>query len=516
MSRDDRKILLCLVLFGLAVRILSLMMIHTGADERDYWFSAKRLVLGFPYTPIQHRTVRFGIILPVALAQKLLGTHPNVYYVLPLLLSALQVAFMFILGLKLSGRAVGFLAAVFMAMFPYMIRAGSQVRPEIFSVTYILIGLFFFLSYLEQEGPAIISLCLSALFLFLAYMSKITSLYFYPGFIAAILLFKKRKGHAVLFSLLLAALYLGETWVLYRLSGNPLGNLGIIRASHLESGYIAPMDFWGLFQRYSPRYLPFYWLAVLLLFPVAAVFCRLWLRDRRIDTLSLYCLSFLAGITFAVSSLKPVMPVEAFIHRYFLAMLGPLLLVESIFIVAAAKKARAALPMLHKHNAAGKGFRYGAALLAGALTIGAVFSLGVLPKSLSLYFNNPLRPEQHPLFLNVRYRSLVNQAYDRVIPFLSTNDTAGYNALATCVSYFLDEKHFSRGELPQIREVSLGAQNYFLLLNPDLGAQAPRWTADAQRQVVAATRNPFHLSPTPLGNLLQILREGQKGKESNE
>ena len=103
MSDQDRRLVVYLVLFTLALRVLSLMMIHTGADERDYWFSAKRLLLGLPYDVVQHRTVRFTIVLPVLAVQALFGTHPNVYYVVPLVLSAVQVALIYRLGVALQG-----------------------------------------------------------------------------------------------------------------------------------------------------------------------------------------------------------------------------------------------------------------------------------------------------------------------------------------------------------------------------------------------------------------------------
>ena len=124
---------------GDGVRLSTQMMIHTGVDERDYWYAAKALSQGLPFPAFSHRTVRWAIILPVALLQKLLGTHPNVYYVAPLLNALAQTLLLYLFGKRIRGRFVGILSAVMLIFFPYQIRAASQVRPEIFSITYMLL-----------------------------------------------------------------------------------------------------------------------------------------------------------------------------------------------------------------------------------------------------------------------------------------------------------------------------------------------------------------------------------------
>ena len=187
------------------------MMIHTGVDERDYWFSAKAIARGLPYPDINHRTTRFTVILPVAGAQLVLGSHPNVYYVLPVLNSMIQAAIAFVIGLRLRGRLTGFLAALAITLFPYMIRAGSQVRPEIFSITYVFMAFLVFIDYLERTENEALPLIWTAVWLFVAYESKITNLFFVPGLLAAVLVYKKKPGHAILFSAVLLFLFLAET-----------------------------------------------------------------------------------------------------------------------------------------------------------------------------------------------------------------------------------------------------------------------------------------------------------------
>src|SRR5512145_2682850 len=84
-KREEGAILIALLIFALLFRLLTLMPIHSGVDERDYWTAAKALVQGTDYPALTHRTVRIAVILPVALFQLILGTGPNVYYVTPIL-----------------------------------------------------------------------------------------------------------------------------------------------------------------------------------------------------------------------------------------------------------------------------------------------------------------------------------------------------------------------------------------------------------------------------------------------
>ena len=125
---------------------------YAGVDERDYWYAAKALSQGFEYPALTHRTVRWAIILPVAALQRVFGVHPNVYYVAPILNALAQTALLYALGKTLRGRFTGILASLFMIFFPYQIRAASQVRPEIFSITYMLLCAYLLVIALRREG----------------------------------------------------------------------------------------------------------------------------------------------------------------------------------------------------------------------------------------------------------------------------------------------------------------------------------------------------------------------------
>src|SRR6056297_69548 len=103
---NDRVLLWVLIAFTLFFRLYLLQMINVGPDEIDYWFRAKRLSGPGAYPELMHRTIRWSLILPVAFFQFLLGSHPLVYYVTPILNSLFQTALLYYLGRRLFGRGI--------------------------------------------------------------------------------------------------------------------------------------------------------------------------------------------------------------------------------------------------------------------------------------------------------------------------------------------------------------------------------------------------------------------------
>ena len=309
LDRDNRALLMGVLLFTLFFRLATLMMINTGVDERDYWFSAKALSHGLPYPDLTHRTTRFAIILPVALAQLILGTHPNVYYVLPVLNALCQAAIAFVIGLRLRGRLTGVLAALALVLFPYMARAGSQVRPEIFSITYVLLVLFCFIEYMERDARELSPLLWSGAVLFLAYEAKITNIFFLPGLLLVILIYKKKPVHALLLAGMVLFLFAVETGLYAAFTQYKLGELQIIFARHIESGEpFVVARFVDLFGRYSSARLQPYWQIPFALFAIGAVVYLIRGTDKRLCALSIAALSFFVGITFEVAGLHPIAP----------------------------------------------------------------------------------------------------------------------------------------------------------------------------------------------------------------
>jgi hypothetical protein len=501
LGKNERIILVGLVLFALFFRLGTLMMIHTGIDERDYWFSAKAIAHGLPYPDVSHRTTRFAIILPVAVAQVLLGSHPDVYYVLPVLNSMIQAVLAFVIGLRLRGRLTGFFAALAIILFPYMIRAGSQVRPEIFSITYILLALLFFIEYLERTEKETAPLIWTAVWVFIAYEAKITNLFFVPGLIIAVLAYKKNPLHAILFFGILFALFLAETGAYAVFTPYKLGELEIILRYHIHSGssfYVA--RFVDLFQRYSRAHLQVYWQVPFVLFAVTAVFYLVRGTDRRISALTIAALSFFAGITFEVAGLHPIAPAEGFINRYFSAVLVPVFLVLAYAGdgIVARLRGRGT-----ERNPSVSPRGYLGVLGLGVVVFLCFFSLPGLPAGVRDYVNSPLHPLRHPLAMNERYRREINRAYTTGMPIVAVDGVGGDNAMQTCLHYYLDLSNYVDGRLPVIAGIQNGEKG-FLVVSRLGGGESAAW-------YLAAMRSPFRIAEIPAGQLLQLSDDSLTG-----
>jgi len=482
LDRKSRIVLLALVLFAVFFRLATLMMMNTGVDERDYWFSAKALSHGLPYPELSHRTTRFAVILPVALAQLILGSHPNVYYVLPLLNSAAAAAIAFLIGSRLRGRLAGFLAGLGVTLFPYMARAGSQVRPETFSITYILLTLLFFLDYIDRKERELPPLIWTAVWLFIAYEAKITNLFFLPGLLLSVLLYKRKLSHAFLLGGILLALFLIETGAYAAFTEYKFGELEIITRSHTLSGEpLVVGRFVDLFQRYSSSRLQFYWQAPFLLFAAAAAFYLAKRTSPAISALAIAGLSFFLCITFEVSSLKPIMPAEPFINRYFCSVLGPVFLVLGI----------AANDLLRRFG----GRRLPDAILASPRVLVAILSLGAigtlatfsfprLPEGMRSYANSPLRLGSHPLALNELYQRRIDEALAKGIPIVAAQGIAGGNALSTCEAFFVGIGRYEGGRPPSYAVRRIGNGDFLVLGGADEKADT----------YLAAMRAPFRVA----------------------
>lgn len=494
LDREAKGMLIALLAFTLFFRLATLMMIHTGEDERDYWNSARALARGLPYPEISHRTTRFAIILPVALSQLAFGIHPNAYYAMPLLNCLAQVALAFLIGLRLRGRIAGFVAGLCLALFPYMIRAGSQIRPEVFSITYILLASLAFIEYLGRDDRSLPFLLWTTAFLFAAYEAKITNLFFVPGMLLAILLYKKKPSHALVLGGGLLLLFLAETGAYALFTRYKYGELEIILQNHFHPDSLVVPHLSSLLERYSSEHLQAYWRIPFALFAIASIVFLSKGRDPRIRGLILASLSFFFFLTIEVKSLHPIMPAESFINRYFSAVLGPAFLVlgcacEGIIVRLFPQAGK----LLEERSG-----RLAATLLSsGALIVLVLFSLPGLPPSIRPYANSPLRLREHPLALNEGYRRQVNGAFNEGTPIVASKGLGGFNALSTCSYFYLDLSNYRDGRPPEFSAAGYGSKELLVLSKDGAGLSSAS-------SCLVALRTPFRVIPMKADGLAAL------------
>jgi len=507
LAKKDAFILFLLLFLTLWVRLSTQMMIHTGVDERDYWYSAKALTQGLPYPDLTHRTVRWSIILPVAAVQLVFGTHPVVYYIAPLLNALLQVLLLYLLGRLLKSRFTGVIASVFLVFFPYQIRAASQVRPEIFSITYILITLYFFFIATRNTGRKRIAwLLLSSAMMFLAYESKITNLFFLPGLFLCLLLYgdRYRIRDCFVFGGLLLFLFVCETAIYAMTTQYAFGQLSVILANHLSSDYMVPLSgFLDLFKRYSIKNMELYWQVPFAVFAALSVYYLGRSKNRDVKILVVTSLGFFFFLTFTVSSLHPLMAAEDFIARYFCAVLPFVFLVMAWFIE---DSFRARMSKLASYRKFGPTSLFSLAVISSCAAVSFVFSLPLVPRSARQYAHSPIEVTDHPFVQTVRYYRELNSAWNEGRAVVSPAGNAGNNAVETASKFFLSMDTYREGRAPEPVLSPYGTAGVHVL---------SRDGKIAGETCIQAIRNPFRIAEISVELVPLVEAESFVRKQSN-
>jgi 4-amino-4-deoxy-L-arabinose transferase-like glycosyltransferase len=155
---DENTVLILLVFFGLFFRFLTITNIETGGDAAGVWFAAKQLFYRMDYG-INHHSARFGMIIPVYLSQLVFGTHPVVYYFMPLFFFVLQVVFLYKIAVRAYGINLAFLSSLILIFLPKMFSHAVQIKPDGFCAAYILICVYFLFKFNDSKK---IIICLSS------------------------------------------------------------------------------------------------------------------------------------------------------------------------------------------------------------------------------------------------------------------------------------------------------------------------------------------------------------------
>jgi hypothetical protein len=407
-KKDDALLLAALLGVTIFFRLYLLQMINVGPDEIDYWFSAKQLVTGGVYPEIMHRTIRWSIILPVAFFQLLFGFHPVVYYVTPVLNSFIQTVLLYYFGKKLFGRGVAFYAVLLFTSWPYMWRTGSQIRPAIFSLTYVLISIFALFVFLQTDHRRY--LIISVIFLFLAYQSKITNLYFIPGILILLWRHKRKLIEPLKYGSFLLGLYLIEHMAYWIFTGNKMGRLGIIAAYHMSGDFAdkLPGGFLGLFARYT-EYMELPWKLIFLVF-IASTIYLLIKKKRWAFELTILHASFFFFLTFMVKSIHPVEPVEPFLDRYYIVNLPTM----SLIIVYALKS-------LIPEKIVNFFFQQKTAQITAIALTGMILTVTALPmpQSASRFFTPLSNIASNPIPKSFALTTIMEQALEENLPIIS-------------------------------------------------------------------------------------------------
>jgi hypothetical protein len=321
------------LLFTILMRIFTPQMILTGGeDAADTWIAAKWILYGNDYV-WNHTTARFGTIIPVYISQLIFGTSPLVYYIAPAIFQIILIIFLFRLTEQIIGGRFALVVCAFFLIFPESVIAGSHPRTSTFSMTFLVISLYYFHEFFRGKR-GVTALFISASAAFMMYLSNELTVFFLPGFAISILMMCKGWKPLFIFAGTFTLLFSSE-FILYRLlSPFPFGRMQIAMQNHLgEVGKLVPVE--GpvqLLNRFSFSSVSPYWTFIIPVFLISAVYLLLRKRSSFITLVSVIGISFIVFITFAVKSLHPITPIVNFRMRY-LADLTPVLIIVLCGIV---------------------------------------------------------------------------------------------------------------------------------------------------------------------------------------
>jgi hypothetical protein len=432
-TKSDPALLATLVVASAVVRMVTLRTIDLGGDATFKWFFVRSWRYANAWV-FDHHTARFSINLPIWVVQRAIGSHPNGMYVLPLLAAIGQVPLLYACGLRLGARTIGVIAALLLLLFDPAADAASQLLPGIFQALYVLGSLACVLHFSSAAEPRRRWLVFAALWLFAGYLAMVTTIYVFPGVALAVWLRRGGRYDLAVFFGTFAALFALETLGYALWSPYPFGQFQLILHTHTD---VRPTGWLGLFGRYAA--LPRDWRAVLVGWVVCAI---AWLILRRSQwpqrqplassgSLWLFPASLLAGMTFGVKSLDPIIPATDFSVRYF-DVLTPLIAlgISSVFV------------------SAGQNLRHGQTLrkTGPLLAAGSAFAIGASAwAAIELY-----RPERSAWSVTSEQVRILNDAFVRGLPIIAANrsDHLQMKTL-TCIewAYLDDSLLLADGEL---------------------------------------------------------------------
>lgn len=426
---------------GLTLSLLTVVVIRLfelrmpkNPDGFHKWDIVRDLLAGqvINAAHFDHHAARWGVNLPIAVAQALFGNAANVMYVPVLLFCVLQGLATYLLGVALGSRAIGVCAVVLFSVVPQMCYVGSELLPTIFESTYVVAACYALVRALDASGRRwlYVSLALTCG----AYLAKETTVFFLPGMMLGFYLTRRKLAECAQYALGFVA-FVGLETLIYRLVyGFRLGRLSIISGHHLINARLQrPIgSFWDLFERYlelSTGFRELFYLALLV--SVTYVAWRRWgpvssaeslptrqtnaLRHGPLLIVMLGCWSYFFFSTFALKSLHPPQLAQPANQRYLFSAIPLLALLVS---ACGVQLARVALRRWTKPQ------RWSLAAGAGLALVG-----------LSLLWRGQAW-SKNPIVLTPRYEATLHDAFDRGIPIVARNDRA--NAATAVASVFLD------------------------------------------------------------------------------
>jgi Dolichyl-phosphate-mannose-protein mannosyltransferase len=502
----ELTVVLSLLALCVLVRVLRLQPIEYYDDEVSRWSFVRQWFYdnSFRHAAWTHHMARFGLNVPLFVVQALFGRHASVYYVWPIASFALQVLLTYALAKRLGGRATGVLAAILLAVFPGMDRGASQLLPDAFGGTAMILLAYLLARYHDAEFERRRRwLVGSALALVWAYAIKESNLLFVPGALLAVWLCRGIWRDTLTFLATLGAAIALET-VALRIFTDYSSRFAIVAEAHGR----ATATFWQLFERFE-RLEPAWQMLVWSWVPAG-----IWLlgsQDKRRRALVVIVAAFVFLLTFLVRSVDPIVLWTRFFSRYFEPAAPLMVTAVALFVRAAVTRAWSvnAPPSMAARATRLRAF-------GSPLAIGACILVGAAERSALDTFHEPALDEVR------RIASVTNDAYARNLPIVmprgDPNDLEERRVRPLKLVYgvYLDDTEIMKsplaadGRLPDVLEAIHDGQLYSFLLRDPAPYDEARLRSWVERGcAVVLEEGPGHLLASA-GVTSLILKRRQK------
>jgi len=324
-------------------------------DEYVYAENSVNLVNGTFTNSGHHFDNRFGLLIPMALIVKLLGTHYSVFYIWPFI-SFLLLLWSLHKIIGIENRSIAFLSFSLLAFNPAFIRLSADIAVDMVMTTFMTFAVFFTYHIRQNRFSQTKGGFFVAFTLFYAVFTKMTAIYCFPFFAFLLVIDIRQKQFfnfwksLILFSLILYIIYFGSY---YFTLGDAFFRFNGFEQTH-GSGEVVPWNYRNrplkdiitrltiypvAFFLFAPGY------SLLIILACFSIFSKKWFeKSELIKYTTIYFLIISFVFWFGSSSLKQYNPV-ILVERMLLPILPP-----AAILVASLWTNTQAIPLSKKRN----------------------------------------------------------------------------------------------------------------------------------------------------------------------
>jgi len=393
---------------------------------------------------------RMGVNAVSWLVQRIFGHSWRSYAIGPFFMAALQVPLIYAIAKRLGGRLAGVLGVLLITDLAMVHRSASQVLPDGYAGTYAILAAYLYLRFVEapeaRKQQRLIELSFAV---FLGYLGKETFCFFFPGFVLAVWLVRRRPRDVLIFLGVLSLGFLLET-ACYSLFTDYSSRYAVIHGTHLvenADAEVSTLTFWDLFQRFeemhsSSKYLMFFALA-------SALWLATLRKEKQLEgrAIALIGVSHIVCITFMIRSLHPLDVWQGFDPRYMEPATPFLGVYAGVLLAQAATELYALLSPKPEVLA-----RFGPGAGPACAAVWSLSLIGVAALATDSYQHH--HPVLDGYVRGKEIADLVNRTYDRNLPILERSRRA--KVLTAVYDVYLDDRRLAKaGKLPNLDEVAI-------------------------------------------------------------